>query len=58
MNNDKAVEFAQEVAKELFEEQNCEFNHIPLMASEDFAYFCQIKKCAYAFRKRKYNLSA
>lgn len=49
MNNDEAVEFAQEVAKELFGEENCEFNHLPLMASEDFAYFCQVKKCAYAF---------
>lgn len=49
MNDDEAVDFAREVAKELFGEENCEFNHDPLMASEDFGFFCEIKKCAYAF---------
>lgn len=49
MNNDEAVDFASEVAKELFGEENCEFNHRPLMGSEDFGFFCEMRKCAYAF---------
>ncbi|MFB1644742.1 M20 aminoacylase family protein [Campylobacter molothri] len=49
INNDEAVEFASEVAKEIFGEENCEFNHQPLMGSEDFGFFCEMRKCAYAF---------
>ncbi|MFQ6341327.1 M20 aminoacylase family protein [Campylobacter sp. VTCC 70190] len=56
MNNDEAVEFASEVAKELFGEENCEFHHRPLMASEDFGFFCEMKKCAYAFLENENDI--
>ncbi len=56
MNNDEAVEFAQEVAKELFGMENCDFNHRPLMGSEDFGYFCEVRKCAYAFLENESNI--
>ncbi|EPI0726079.1 M20/M25/M40 family metallo-hydrolase, partial [Campylobacter jejuni] len=56
MNNDEAVDFASEVAKELFGEKNCEFNHRPLMASEDFGFFCEMKKCAYAFLENENDI--
>lgn len=56
MNDDMAVDFAAEVAKELFGEENCEFNHNPLMASEDFGFFCEIKKCAYAFLENENDI--
>ncbi|AXP08511.1 M20 family metallopeptidase [Campylobacter hepaticus] len=56
INNDQAVDLAWEVAKEIFGEENCEFNHRPLMASEDFGFFCEIKKCAYAFLENENNI--
>lgn len=56
INNDEAVDFASEVAKEVFGEENCEFNHRPLMGSEDFGFFCEIKKCAYAFLENENDI--
>ena len=56
MNDDAAVNFACEVAKELFGEENCEFHHSPLMASEDFGFFCEMKKCAYAFLENENDI--
>ncbi|TKX31189.1 M20 aminoacylase family protein [Campylobacter aviculae] len=56
INNDEAVEFASEVAKELFGEKNCEFNHKPLMGSEDFGFFCEMRKCAYAFLENENDI--
>ncbi len=56
MNDDSAVEFAWEVAREIFGEENCDFNHKPLMASEDFGYFCEVKKCAYAFLENENDI--
>lgn len=49
MNNAEATAFAQEVAMELFGKDMCDFNHRPLMGSEDFGYMCEVRKCAYAF---------
>ncbi|MFB1646308.1 M20 aminoacylase family protein [Campylobacter molothri] len=56
INNDEAVEFASEVAKEIFGEENCEFNHQPLMGSEDFGFFCEMRKCAYAFLENENDI--
>ncbi|MBM0637352.1 M20 family metallopeptidase [Campylobacter sp. VicNov18] len=56
MNDEHAVEFACEVAKEIFGEENCEFNHSPLMASEDFGFFCEKRKCAYAFLENENDI--
>lgn len=56
MNDAKATEMAKEVAVEIFGEENCEFNHAPLMASEDFGYFCEERKCAYAFLENENDI--
>ncbi|WP_417903992.1 M20 aminoacylase family protein [Campylobacter sp. LH-2024] len=56
INNDEAVEFASEVAKEIFGEESCEFNHQPLMGSEDFGFFCEMRKCAYAFLENENDI--
>ena len=56
INNDEAVDLAQEVAKEIFGEDNCVFEHRPLMGSEDFGYFCQLRKCAFAFLENENNI--
>ena len=59
---DKNISFAdlkgtlEEFAKELFGEKNCEFNHRPLMVSEDFGFFCEMKKCAYAFLENEIDI--
>lgn len=56
INDDEAVELAQEVAKELFLEENCNFTHSPLMVSEDFGYFCEKKRGAYAFLENENDI--
>ncbi|MFC3848420.1 M20 aminoacylase family protein [Helicobacter baculiformis] len=49
INDPKATAFAQEVAKEVFGEESCCFEHPAAMGSEDFGYFAQKRPCAYAF---------
>ncbi|WP_104578136.1 amidohydrolase [Helicobacter felis] len=48
-NHPEATALAQEVALDIFGAQNCCFDHRPAMGSEDFGYFCERRKCAYAF---------
>lgn len=48
-NDEQASVFATKIARDIFGEENCEFHHKPLMASEDFSFMLQKVPGAYAF---------